>query len=106
MDVRSAVISLDAAKEERIIANLLANTARLTPTNAHVWVSVRPVDGGALLLVEDSGVDVPVEIRETIFEPFQQGPNAPQHSPGVGVGLTPVAAIRRAPRRSRMDRCA
>ncbi len=90
VDVRAAVISLDAAKVERIIENLLANTARHTPTNAHVWVSVQPVDGGALLLVEDSGVGVPAEIRETIFEPFQQGPNAPQHSPGVGVGLTLV----------------
>ena len=90
VDVRPAVISLDAAKVERIIENLLANTARHTPTNAHVWVSVQPVEGGALLLVEDSGVGVPVEIRETIFEPFQQGPNAPQHSPGVGVGLTLV----------------
>jgi len=27
---------------------------------------------------------------EMLFEPFQQGPSAPQHSPGVGVGLTLV----------------
>jgi len=30
------------------------------------------------------------ELREKIFEPFRQGPDAPQHSPGVGVGLTLV----------------
>jgi signal transduction histidine kinase len=30
------------------------------------------------------------ELREQIFEPFLQGPEAPQHSPGVGVGLALV----------------
>jgi signal transduction histidine kinase len=44
----------------------------------------------AMVYVEDSGVGVPADIRESIFEPFQQGPSAPQHSPGVGVGLTLV----------------
>jgi signal transduction histidine kinase len=29
-------------------------------------------------------------MADTIFEPFRQGPDAPQHSPGVGVGLTLV----------------
>jgi signal transduction histidine kinase len=48
------------------------------------------LDGGALITIEDDGPGVAPELRETIFEPFQQGPDAPQHSPGVGVGLTLV----------------
>ena len=84
------VIPVDASKVERIVENLLANTARHTPSNAHVWVSVRKHEEGALIKVEDSGVGVPPELRDTLFEPFQQGPEAPQHSPGVGVGLTLV----------------
>lgn len=90
VDTHPVTIEADAAKIERIVENLLANTARHTPTNAHVWVTVREFEGGALLLVEDSGVGVPPELREVIFEPFRQGPEAPQHSPGVGVGLTLV----------------
>ena len=90
IDVDRVVIPVDAPKVERIVENLLANTARHTPANARVWVSVRARDGGVLIKVEDDGVGVPVEIRETIFEPFRQGPEAPQHSPGVGVGLTLV----------------
>jgi PAS domain S-box-containing protein len=90
MDVDPVVIPVDASKVERIVENLLANTARHTPSNAHVWVSVRRHEGGALIKVEDSGVGVPAELREMLFEPFQQGPEAPQHSPGVGVGLTLV----------------
>ena len=86
----AAVIPVDVAKVERVVENLLANTARHTPSNAHVWVRVQPQDGGALIAVEDNGVGVPPELRDTIFEPFRQGPEAPQHSPGVGVGLTLV----------------
>jgi PAS domain S-box-containing protein len=90
MNLDQVVIPVDASKIERIVENLLANTARHTPSNAHVWVSVRSHDEGALIKVEDSGVGVPAELREVLFEPFQQGPDAPQHSPGVGVGLTLV----------------
>lgn len=90
MNLDQVVIPVDASKIERIVENLLANTARHTPSNAHVWVSVRNHEEGALIKVEDSGVGVPAELREVLFEPFQQGPDAPQHSPGVGVGLTLV----------------
>lgn len=89
-DIQRVMIPVDASKVERIVENLLANTARHTPSNAHVWVSVREHETGALIKVEDSGVGVPADLRESIFEPFQQGPDAPQHSPGVGVGLTLV----------------
>jgi signal transduction histidine kinase len=43
-----------------------------------------------VIAVEDDGPGVAEHLRETIFEPFRQGPDAPQHSPGVGVGLTLV----------------
>jgi len=49
------------------------------------------MDEGVLIVVEDDGAGVPEEIREAIFEPFLQGPDAPQHSPGVGVGLALVS---------------
>lgn len=90
-DLQPAVVDVDASKVERIVENLLANTARHTPSTAQIWVSVQPTEDGALLLVEDDGPGVPTELRTVIFEPFQQGADAPQHSPGVGVGLTLVA---------------
>ncbi len=89
-DIAPVVIPVDAAKVERIVENLLANTARHTPVHATIWVSVRAAEGGVLLAVEDDGPGVRPELREKIFEPFRQGPDAPQHSPGVGVGLTLV----------------
>jgi signal transduction histidine kinase len=44
-----------------------------------------------LIPVEDEGAGVPDELKEVIFEPFRQGPQRSQHSPGVGIGLSLVA---------------
>jgi signal transduction histidine kinase len=84
------VVSLDAAKVERIVENLLANALRHTPSGSRVWVRVRAVDGGADVCVEDDGPGVPEELRESVFDAFVRGPDAPIHSPGVGVGLSLV----------------
>ncbi len=84
-------IDVDAAKIERIVENLLSNAARHTPSPSRVWIRVGPEAGGALLIVEDDGPGVPAEHREVIFQPFHQGAGAPEHSPGVGIGLAVVA---------------
>jgi PAS domain S-box-containing protein len=86
-------VSLDPGKVERIIENLLANAARHTPPDTPVWVRVEhpPGGDGVLLAVEDAGAGIPAELRDTVFEPFRQGPDTPTHAPGVGIGLTLVA---------------
>jgi PAS domain S-box-containing protein len=86
-------VSLDPAKVERIVENLLANAARHTPPGTPVWVRVqRPPSGdGVLVAVEDAGAGVPAELRDKLFEPFRRGPGTPAHAPGVGIGLTLVA---------------
>ncbi|HSR27461.1 MAG TPA: ATP-binding protein [Actinomycetes bacterium] len=87
------IVSLDPGKVERIIENLLANAARHTPQDTPVWVRVEhpPGGDGVLLAVEDAGAGVPAELRDSVFEPFRQGPDTPTHAPGVGIGLTLVA---------------
>jgi K+-sensing histidine kinase KdpD len=82
---------VDPAQVERIVENLLVNAIRYTPSGTSIWVRAE-VEGDALALsVEDNGPGVADELKEGIFLPFQQGPNAPPHSPGVGIGLSLVA---------------
>jgi PAS domain S-box-containing protein len=90
LDVEEVVQPVDGAKVERIVENLLANTVRHTPEDSRIWVRVEAVEGGCRIVVEDDGPGVPPEMREAIFEPFRQGADAPQHAPGVGVGLALV----------------
>jgi K+-sensing histidine kinase KdpD len=91
VDPEPLIAALDGAKVERIVENLLANTARHTPPGTQVWISAVRGDDGVLLSVADAGDGVPENERASIFEPFRQGSEAPTHSPGVGVGLTLVA---------------
>jgi PAS domain S-box-containing protein len=91
IEAELVVVAVDAPKVERIVENLLANAIRHTPPDTTIWVRVTPDPGGVLIQVDDSGPGVPQEMRESIFEPFRQGPIERTHSPGVGIGLSLVA---------------
>ncbi|GIV00563.1 MAG: hypothetical protein KatS3mg014_2178 [Actinomycetota bacterium] len=91
VEAPSVWAEVDAAKVERILENLLANAVRHTPPESRIWIRVLPGEEDLVIAVEDEGPGVPPEARERIFEPFRQGPTAPEHSPGVGIGLALVA---------------
>jgi PAS domain S-box-containing protein len=91
VDTEPVILPVDAAKVERIVENLLANSTKHTPPGSRIWIRVEPSDGGALLTVEDDGPGVPPELKAEIFEAFRRGPSTSEHSPGVGVGLSLVA---------------
>jgi PAS domain S-box-containing protein len=91
VEVEDVVVSVDAAKVERIVENLLSNAVRHTPAGTKIWLRASAQDGGMMLLVEDEGPGVPEDLREAVFEPFRQAPgSSSEHSPGVGVGLSLV----------------
>jgi PAS domain S-box-containing protein len=91
VDADLVVASIDGPKVERIVENLLVNAARHTPAGTAIWARVRRTGGGVHLIVEDEGPGVAEELRESIFEAFRRGPDAPRHSRGVGIGLSLVA---------------
>jgi PAS domain S-box-containing protein len=92
VDARPTIVVVDAAKVERIVENLLTNAARHTPDDANVWVSARPMNGGALIAVDDDGAGVPDTIRQALFEPLgKRTTDAEARSSGVGIGLSLVA---------------
>jgi len=91
LEASPVLVAVDAPKVERIVENLLANAARHTQAGTAVWVRVEACAGGALLVVEDAGPGVPAEVRQAIFQPFQQGPSITAHAPGSGIGLALVA---------------
>jgi PAS domain S-box-containing protein len=91
VDVEPATVSVDAAKVERILENLLSNALRHTPPGARIWVRARADDGGCTIVVEDDGPGVPDGFKDAVFEPFRQAPGSSSgHAPGVGIGLSLV----------------
>jgi len=79
---------VDVDRVEQIVTNLLGNAAKYSPAGGEVRLSLIGGDGGALVQVTDSGIGLPRENLETIFQPFGRAPNATRRSlPGMGLGL-------------------
>jgi CheY-like chemotaxis protein len=83
-----ATIEADERKFKQVVLNLVSNAVKFTPDGGSV--SVRAYRDGTELLVTvtDTGIGVPVEDQERIFESFQQGRRGAPKEEGTGLGLT------------------
>jgi signal transduction histidine kinase len=88
--VESIRVGADPDALERIVLNLLANALSYTRGGGQVRVLVDVVDGQAELRVIDTGVGIPADKLELIFERFyrvQDGSTAPRGGTGIGLSL-------------------
>ena len=89
VDLAGLRVTADRAKLERVVENLLANAVKHGSADAAVEIRGWRAEGGVTLEVADRGPGLPVELRETIFEPFERGA-ADAATPGTGLGLALV----------------
>jgi two-component system, OmpR family, sensor histidine kinase KdpD len=89
----SVTANVDPARVERIVENLLSNSVRQTSPEGRIWLCVREQDGGALIVVEDEGPEVPSAVRETMFQPFGGRRDRDEFVPTSGIGLALAAGI-------------
>jgi two-component system sensor histidine kinase KdpD len=82
----SAVLQVDLHQVERVVANLVENALRYSPTSEPVRVQVRESGPNVVVRVIDRGPGVPPGEVERIFEPFQRGSRT-GHMRGAGLGL-------------------
>jgi signal transduction histidine kinase len=77
----------DPARLRQLVTILLDNAIRHSPRDATVRLSVRPVAGGASLVVDDAGPGVRPEDRERVFDRFWRAPGAPAGGTGLGLAI-------------------
>jgi len=78
-----------------MLANLIDNALRVTPSGGEILVRTEVESGGEILLtVADTGLGISPELAERVFELFAQVPGTRQT--GAGLGLAIVAAIAKA----------
>ena len=74
---------------EETISNLLFNAARYTPNNGTVKINVKHQGDFILLEISDTGIGVPEDDIEKIFEEFYRSKNARDvERDGTGLGLS------------------
>ena len=79
----------DIARIQQIVLNLLSNAVKFTPPGGRITVACSSSGGRARVMVTDTGVGIPAELHQTIFEPFVQAHGGlTRPADGTGLGLT------------------
>src|SRR5665213_586732 len=82
------IVRADRGKVEQIVLNLLSNAVKFTPGGGAVDVSCGVVGDRVAIVVRDTGVGIPGDKLEAIFEPFVQlGRSLSSMREGTGLGL-------------------
>jgi signal transduction histidine kinase len=78
----------DSDKLQQIVLNLLTNAMKFTPHGGRIWIECFPSDDFVRIRVCDTGVGIPAERLDMIFDPFVQLDRSISNSrDGVGLGL-------------------
>ncbi|HEY4279577.1 MAG TPA: ATP-binding protein [Conexibacter sp.] len=84
----------DRDRLAQVLDNLISNALKFTPADGSVEVRLLATGDVAVLEVADTGVGVPSEEQERLFDRFFRASNATKRAvPGVGLGLMIVRAI-------------
>ena len=88
VDSEVGLLDADRLRFRQVVLNLLSNAVKFTPEGGRVDVRASIRDQDLVVLVADTGVGVPAEDRERIFDSFQQGTRLSGQAEGTGLGLT------------------
>lgn len=93
ISVASAPVDLtvegDASMLQEVVENLVSNAIKYTPEGGRVTISVDtdPLERSVLVSVADTGMGIPPESRERVFEKFFRIPSYERMAQGTGLGL-------------------
>jgi signal transduction histidine kinase/CheY-like chemotaxis protein len=83
------VVRADELRMKQVVLNLFTNAVKFTPDGGSITVVANRAGDFAEVTVRDTGVGIPAEDQERIFDAFQQGArNGVADEEGTGLGLT------------------
>jgi PAS domain S-box-containing protein len=79
---------LDTRLLRIVIDNLLSNAIKYTPNGGAITITYEANDQEISLKVSDTGIGIPIDEKENLFNRFYRASNAErQHTEGTGLGL-------------------
>jgi signal transduction histidine kinase/ActR/RegA family two-component response regulator len=82
------LVNADAGRVQQILANLLSNARKYTPTGCEIRLGARELDGAVEVYVADKGLGIPAEALPRLFEKFYRVPGEDRRgTQGTGLGL-------------------
>jgi two-component system sensor histidine kinase KdpD len=86
------LLHIDAVLIERVLVNLLENTAKYTPAGTAIEIEGYIKNNQVLITISDHGPGLPKGKEKLIFDKFERGKKE-SATPGVGLGLAICKAI-------------
>ena len=81
-------LEADPVRLSQVFSNLLSNAAKYTDRGGRICLECRLNDTSVDISVKDSGIGIPADMLEVIFQPFMQLDAARQRARGgLGIGL-------------------
>ena len=93
-DCEEVILACDPDKIERVMLNLLSNAIKYTNNDGKIEVKLSRKDNKIIVSVKDSGVGIPKDKLNLIFDRFGQANNIlTRRCEGSGIGLSLVKSI-------------
>lgn len=93
-DVEEKIIACDEEKIERIMLNLLSNATKYSKTGGTINVDIKDLDTEVMIIVQDTGVGIPSDKLDVIFQRFRQVDELlTRRAEGSGIGLSLVKSL-------------
>ncbi|MGV3571018.1 MAG: ATP-binding protein [Ramlibacter sp.] len=84
----------DPTRLAQVLANVMNNAAKYTPSGGHIAVRGRAVGATVVIEVEDNGEGIAPELAAQVFDLFVQGPQTIAAAQGgLGIGLSLVRKL-------------
>ncbi|MEQ1834215.1 MAG: ATP-binding protein [Candidatus Eisenbacteria bacterium] len=85
----------DRTRLLQVVRNLVSNSAKFTPEGGMIRLRAQRVDDRVRVAVEDTGVGIPADELEKIFDKFVQASHTTSRTGGTGLGLAICQEIAR-----------
>lgn len=93
-DEEEKIVAFDSDKIERILLNLLSNAIKYNKHYGNIYVCINCKGDYVDIIVKDTGVGIPEDKLEDVFEKFKQVDNRlTKISEGSGIGLSIVKSL-------------
>ena len=94
MPAETIHLHADPVRLTQVFGNLLNNSCKYTPPGGTIRVNVRRDGDTAIVTVTDTGIGIPADKLDTIFDMFTQVDRSLEQSQvGLGIGLTLVKRL-------------
>jgi signal transduction histidine kinase len=88
------LLEADPVRLAQVVSNLVDNAVKYTPENGNIFVAVSAEGSEAMVAVRDTGIGVPADRAQSIFQPFTQlGDASDMSAGGLGLGLALVRSL-------------